>query len=66
MLKCVKSEVLETRNGYTISREEDRQIDPITLEPKGRTYVYYTVNEAELMLDSFKTVEKARKYAESL
>ena len=66
MTKCVKCEALETRNGYTISREEDRKIDAFTLEPQGRTYVFYTVNDDEMMLDSFKTLREARRYADNL
>ena len=66
MTRCVKCEVLETRNGYTINREEDRKFDYFTLEPTGRTYVFYTVNDEELMLESFKTLREARKYADSL
>lgn len=64
MKRCVKSQFLETRNGYTLNREEDREIDPLTMEPKGRTYVFYTVNDDELMLESFKTLRQARKYAD--
>lgn len=63
--RCVKCEELEVRNGYTICREEDREIDPITEEPKGRTYVFYTVNTDDLILDSLKTLREARKYADS-
>lgn len=66
MKKCVKCEQLEVVNGYTINREEDREIDPITLEPKGRTYVFYTVNDDETMLESCKTLQAARKYAKAL
>lgn len=63
MTRCVKCEVLETVNGYTIHREEDRKIDEFTMEPKGRTYVFYTVNDDEMILESFKTLAAARKYA---
>lgn len=66
MTRCVKCEVIEIRNGYTISREEDRKIDFFTMEPVGRTYVFYTVNDDELMLESFKTLREARRYADSL
>jgi len=63
MTRCVKCEQLETVNGYIICREEDRKIDELTMEPKGRTYVFYTVNDDELMFESFKTLAAARKYA---
>lgn len=63
MMRCVKCEQIETLNGYTINREEDRKIDEFTMEPTGRTYVFYTVNEDDLMLESFKTLAAARKYA---
>ena len=67
MTKCVKCEVLETRNGYAIHREEDRKVDFFTDEPCGRTYVFYTVNDEEIgMLESFKTLREARRYADSL
>lgn len=63
MLRCVKCEELEERNGYFINREEDREFDDLTLEPKGRTKVFYTVNTEDMMLESFKTLREARKYA---
>ncbi len=63
MMRCVKCEQVETLNGYTINREEDRKMDDFTMEPTGRTYVFYTVNEDDLMLESFKTLAAARKYA---
>lgn len=62
--RCVKCEKIEERNGYTINREEDREIDMFTLEPIGRTYVFYTVNTDEMMIESFKTLREARKYAD--
>ena len=65
MKRCTKCEVLETRNGYTIHREEDRKIDYLTGEPYGRAEVFYTVNDEEL-LESFKTLKEARRYADSL
>lgn len=61
--KCVKCEVLEVVNGYTICREEDRKVDVITSELEGRTYVFYTVNTEDMMLESFKTLAKARNFA---
>lgn len=64
--RCIKCEVLENRSGYTIAREEDQKIDMLTLEPKGRTYVFYTVNDEEMILGSFKTVKEARRYADEL
>lgn len=63
MKKCVKCEQLEIVNGYILNCEEDRKIDPFTMEPVGRTYVFYTVNDEELMLESFKTLAAARKWA---
>ena len=63
MTRCVNCKQIETINGYTINREGDRKIDDFTLEPTGRTFVFYTVNEDDLMLDSFKTLAAARKYA---
>lgn len=63
MMRCVKCEQIETLNGYTINREEDRKIDEFTMEPTGKTYVFYTVNKDDLMLESFKTLAAARKYA---
>ena len=65
-MKCVKCEMLETRNGYTISREEDQKYDASIMETKGRIYVFYTVSDDEMMLESFKTLREARKYADSL
>lgn len=63
MKKCIKCEPVETVNGYLICREEDKKVDPITLEPYGRTYVFYTVNSDDMMIESFKTITAARKYA---
>lgn len=63
MTRCINCKQIETVNGYTINREEDRKIDCFTLEPIGRTYVFYTVNIDDMMIDSFKTLSAARKYA---
>lgn len=65
MTKNVKCEQIETRNGYTINREEDRKIDIMTGETKGRAMVFYTVNDDDFMLESFKTLREARKYADN-
>jgi hypothetical protein len=66
-LHCVKSERIEICNGYEITRDEDRELDEFTNEFKGRIYVFYSVcNVGGDMLDCFKTIEKARKYAISL
>lgn len=65
MTRCVKCEIIETRNGYTINREEDRKIDELTYEPKGRAKVFYTVNDEELILESFKTLREAQRYADN-
>lgn len=65
MTKNVKCEQIETRNGYTINREEDRKVDIMTGETKGRAMVFYTVNDDDFMLDSFKTLREARKYADN-
>lgn len=63
--RCIKCEPLEIRNGYTISREEDRKYNGFTDEYSGRTLVFYTVNDEELMLESFKTLREARRYADA-
>lgn len=65
MMRCIKCEQLEVRNGYTINREEDRECNIFTGECSGRIKVFYTVNDDELMLESFKTLREARKYADS-
>lgn len=65
MTKNVKCEQIETRNGYTINREEDRKVDIMTGETKGRAMVFYTVNDDDFMLESFKTLREARKYADN-
>lgn len=67
-MRCVKSEVVETRNGYTICREEDKKEDPLTLKPYGRSYVFYAIYDGKDgdMLDSKKTLREARRYADSL
>ena len=63
MMKCIKCEELETVNGYIICREEDKKYDDFTGKFSGRTHVFYTVNTDELMLESFKTLREAKKYA---
>ena len=64
MTKCIKCEQLEVRNGYVICREEDRKFDDFTGEPKGKVKVFYTVNDDELILESFKTLREAQRYAD--
>lgn len=66
MTRCIKCEVLEKRNGYTINREEDRKFDDFTYEPKGRVRVFYTVNDDECILESFKTLREAQRYADKI
>lgn len=65
MTRCIKCEQLEVRNGYIINREEDKKIDCLTYEPYGRATVFYTVNTEEDMLESFKTLREAQRYADS-
>ena len=66
MTKCVKCEVVETYYGFTINREEDKKVDIITEEPYGRATVFYTVNDGDDMLESFKTLKEARKWIEKI
>ena len=66
MMKCVKCEFIDTYYGFTINREEDQKIDLITEEPHGRKYVFYTVNDDENMLESFKTLKEAKKWIEKI
>ncbi|MBO5828891.1 MAG: hypothetical protein J6R59_10640 [Paludibacteraceae bacterium] len=65
MMKCIKCEQLEVRNGYIINREEDRKYDALTGEYSGRIKVFYTVNDDENMFESFKTLREAQKYADN-
>lgn len=64
--RCIKSELVESRNGFTINREEDRLFDPFTFEFHGRIRVWYTVNTEDDMLDSFKTLKEARRYIDNV
>ena len=64
MMRCIKCEQLEVRNGYTINREEDRKYNDFTGEYSGRIKVFYTVNDDELILESFKTLREAQRYAD--
>lgn len=70
--RCVKSERVESYvdyakgTEYTIYREEDKRVDPHTLEPYGRSTVWYAVCEFDDMIDSFKTLKEARKYIKNL
>lgn len=66
MMRCVKCEVVETYYGFTICREEDKKVDIITEESYGRPYVFYTVNDDDCMLESFKTLKEAKKYIEKI
>lgn len=65
MMKCIKCEEIEKRNGFTICREEDRKQDFFTGELSGKTKVFYTVNTEDCMLESFKTLREAQRYADS-
>ena len=65
MMKCIKCEEIEQVNGFTICREEDRKQDVFTGEYSGRVRVFYTVNTDDCMLDSFKTLAEARRFAKS-
>lgn len=65
-MRCIKCEVIEERYGFTINREEDRQYDDFTGEYSGRTKVFYTVNDEDWMLESFKTLKEAQKYIERI
>ena len=65
MRRCIKCEVIENRNGYTINKEKERSYDPIMGEYFGKIVTYYSVNDEELMLDSFKTLREARRYADA-
>lgn len=63
--RCIKAEKIEERNGYQINREEDRKYNAFTDEYSGRVRVFYTVNDDEDMLESFKTLREAQKYADN-
>ena len=65
MMRCIKCERLEVRNGYIINREEDRKMDDFTGEFSGRVKVFYTVNDEEIILESFKTLREAQRYADN-
>ena len=64
LYRCINCKRLEIRNGYVINREEDRKYDPFTDTYSGRVKVFYTVNDNEMMLESFKTLKEAQKYAD--
>lgn len=66
MTKCVKCEVVDTYYGFTINREEDKKVDIFTGETYGRTTVFYTVNDGDDMLESFKTIKEAKKWIEKI
>ena len=66
MTRCVDCKVVESYYGYTINREESKKVNPFTDEIYGRKYVFYTVNDGEWMLESFKTLKEAKKYIEKL
>ena len=65
MMRNIKCEQLEVRNGYTNCREEDRNWNEYKEEFTGKVHVFYTVNDDELMLESFKTLREARKFADN-
>lgn len=66
LTKCVKCTFIETYYGFTINKEWDKRIDPLTFEPYGNASVFYTVNDGEWMLESFKTIKEARQYITKL
>lgn len=66
MTRCVKCEPIETYYGFIICREEDKKVDFITEEPYGRSTVFYTVNDDDCMLESFKTLREAKKWIEKI
>ena len=66
MTRCVNCKVIETYYGFTINREEDKKVDPFTDETYGRTTVFYTVNDSDNMLESFKTLREAKKWIEKI
>lgn len=66
MMRCIKCEVIEERNGYIITREEDRKFDDFTGEYSGKIQVFYGVIEDDELTESFKTLKAARKYVDSL
>lgn len=65
-MKCIKCTVLEIYYGFTINREEDRMYDDDIDEYSGRIKVFYTVNDEDCMLESFKTLKEAKKWIEKI
>lgn len=61
--KDIRHDVVAKIGDVEIIRSEARQYDPMTGEITGRTLVYYDVCYDDDLLDSFKTLAKAKAYA---
>lgn len=68
MQKCIKHEIIETYFGFQISKEWDKEYDPIMDEYKGQAKVFYAVIDPteDVMLESFKTLKEAKKWIEKI
>jgi len=65
--RCIESKKVEIVNGYEITRDIDQHQDRFTEEFSGHKKVWYSVCVPDGdMLDCFKTLELARKYAKSI
>ena len=66
VMKNISSEYRETYHGFDIFQEIDRPCRPDTGEFYGHAQVFYAVCDGDWMLESFKTINEARKYIEKL
>lgn len=65
MTKNLSCKYLETVNDCEIHRCEAIKEDPITGETSGHVLVFYDVVYDDMILESFKTIAKARAFAKA-
>lgn len=65
MTKCIDSKYIETYFDYDIFREVDKKIDA-DFNLYGHPMVFYVVYYGDDMLDSFKTLNDAKKFIKKL
>jgi hypothetical protein len=65
MYTNLSCEIVEKVNGCEIQRCEAIKEDPITGERSGHVKVFYDVVADDVLLESFKTLAKARAFAKA-
>ena len=66
MRKCIKSEKINTINGFDICKEIDKKCDPETGAVYGHPMTFYAVYDGDWMIDSKKTLKEAKALIKKL